>query len=249
MFPGLRLGYMVVPAHLIDAFKAVRRITDTHPPMIAQPALAEFVAAGHLAQHIRRMRALYAERQRRFLDAARDILRPAPRPRAGRGRHAPRGLPAPGVDDRAVSAPPRARGIEAPALSAFYVAEAPVPGPAARLHRRHPGRAGAGPERPRRGDPQRRCGGQPSPPSEPPSGGPLPTLLAPRAEAGYPTGRGAGGGGWLDAGPRTSSGGAASSSAAAARPRATSWSSASRSSRATSTPTSMRWRPRPTCSA
>ncbi len=128
MFPGLRLGYMVVPKHLVDTFMAVRRITDTHPPMIAQPALAEFVAAGHLAQHIRRMRALYAERQKRFLERAAAILGPlldlAP---AEAGMHLVGFLP-PGIDDRAVSEAARARGIEAPALSAFYVAEAPRPG-------------------------------------------------------------------------------------------------------------------------
>ncbi len=128
MFPGLRLGYMVVPAHLVDAFMAVRRITDTHPPMIAQPALAEFVAAGHLAQHIRRMRSLYAERQRLFLDKAQDILGPlldlSP---SETGMHLV-GFLQPGTDDRAVSQAARERGIEAPPLSGFYVAEAPRPG-------------------------------------------------------------------------------------------------------------------------
>ncbi len=128
MFPGLRLGYMVVPAHLVDAFMAVRRITDTHPPMIAQPALAEFVAAGHLAQHIRRMRSLYAERQRLFLDKAQDILGPlldlSP---SETGMHLV-GFLQPGTDDHAVSEAARERGIEAPPLSGFYVAEAPRPG-------------------------------------------------------------------------------------------------------------------------
>lgn len=125
MFPGLRLGYMVVPEHLVDAFVAVRRVSDTHPPMLAQPALAEFIADGSLAQHIRRMRALYAERQARFLVLARELLdgllelRPSEA-----GMHLVGWLPS-WVDDRAVSAAAAGLGIEAPALSSFYRHEPP----------------------------------------------------------------------------------------------------------------------------
>jgi GntR family transcriptional regulator/MocR family aminotransferase len=128
MFPGLRLGYMVVPAHLVEAFAAVRRITDTHPPMLAQPALAEFVADGRLAQHIRRMRALYAERQARFLELAREIVGPilelAP---AEAGMHLVGLLPAE-FDDRLVAAEAARRGVEAPPLSAYYRGRPPRPG-------------------------------------------------------------------------------------------------------------------------
>ncbi|MDX6750818.1 PLP-dependent aminotransferase family protein [Geminicoccaceae bacterium 1502E] len=128
MFPGLRLGYMVVPDHLVDIFAAVRRMTDTHPPMIAQPALAEFIAGGHLAAHIRRMRALYAERQQLFLEVCSNglaehlELQPAEAGMhlVGSLRH--------GLDDRAVSRAARRRGIEAPALSAFYRSVAPRSG-------------------------------------------------------------------------------------------------------------------------
>jgi GntR family transcriptional regulator/MocR family aminotransferase len=120
MFPGLRLGYMVVPAHLVDAFTAVRRMTDTHPPMIVQPALAEFIADGHLAQHIRRMRALYSERQQTFMAIARPILgERLMLQSAEAGMHLVGRLPA-GVDDMAVAREARRRDVEAPALSAFY---------------------------------------------------------------------------------------------------------------------------------
>lgn len=128
MFPALRLGYMVVPAHLVDAFAAVRRITDTHPPMLAQPALAEFVADGRLAQHIRRMRALYAERQARFLELAREILGSALELRpAEAGMHLV-GWLSPGIDDRAVAEAAARRGVEAPPLSAHYRGRPPRPG-------------------------------------------------------------------------------------------------------------------------
>ncbi|MDW8123424.1 MAG: PLP-dependent aminotransferase family protein [Geminicoccaceae bacterium] len=120
MFPGLRLGYMVVPEHLVDAFVAVRRASDTHPPMLAQPALAEFIADGSLAQHIRRMRALYAERRARFLALVRELLEGWLEPRPSEaGMHLVGFLPE-GIDDRAVSAQAARLGIEAPALSTFY---------------------------------------------------------------------------------------------------------------------------------
>lgn len=128
LFPSLRLGYMVVPAHLVDAFAAVRRISDTHPPMLAQPALAEFVADGRLAQHIRRMRALYAERQARFLELAAAIVGPdlelAP---SEAGMHLVGWLPK-GLDDRAVAAEAARLGVEAPPLSAHYRGRPPRPG-------------------------------------------------------------------------------------------------------------------------
>ncbi len=69
MFPGLRIGYIVVPEPLIDAFRSVRRLLDSHPSAVPQAALADFMTDGYLTAHIRRMRALYAERQQALLDA------------------------------------------------------------------------------------------------------------------------------------------------------------------------------------
>ena len=120
MFPGLRLGYMVVPKHLVSAFKAVRRLTDTHPSTLAQPALAEFIEDGSLAAHVRRTRALYAERQTMLIDALERRLhdRITVRPSQA-GMHLVAGLPD-GTDDRRLSAAARRYGVEAPALSSYF---------------------------------------------------------------------------------------------------------------------------------
>lgn len=70
-FPSLRLGYLVVPSRLQ---KAVARVLLQLGPKAAlhlQPVLAEFIAGGSFATHIRRMRRLYAERQKALLDALR----------------------------------------------------------------------------------------------------------------------------------------------------------------------------------
>jgi GntR family transcriptional regulator/MocR family aminotransferase len=62
LFPSLRLGYIVVPLDLVDRFLAIRRAMDLGPPTFFQEVLADFIAEGHFARHIRRMRVLYAER-------------------------------------------------------------------------------------------------------------------------------------------------------------------------------------------
>lgn len=63
LFPSLRLGYVIVPPDLVDAFVAARWISDRSSPQVEQAALADFIQEGHLASHIRRMRTLYMERR------------------------------------------------------------------------------------------------------------------------------------------------------------------------------------------
>jgi GntR family transcriptional regulator / MocR family aminotransferase len=74
MFPSLRLAYLVAPPQLADAFRRLRAALDDQPSMVAQPALAELFRSGHLAAHVRRMRQIYAARQRAFLAAAEEHL-------------------------------------------------------------------------------------------------------------------------------------------------------------------------------
>jgi GntR family transcriptional regulator/MocR family aminotransferase len=120
MFPGLRIGYMVVPEHLVDAFLAVRAMVDAHPSSIAQAALADFITEGFLGAHIRRMRQLYAERQAALIEAFHtrfgERLALAP---AAAGMHLVARL-APSSDDRRVARRAAEAGVETPALSYYY---------------------------------------------------------------------------------------------------------------------------------
>lgn len=68
LFPSLRLGYLVVPPGLVDAFGAARWLADRHSPLLEQAVLADFIEDGHFARHIRQMRTLYAERQAAVVD-------------------------------------------------------------------------------------------------------------------------------------------------------------------------------------
>ncbi len=63
LFPSLRVGYIVVPHDLIQQFVAVRLASDLFPPHLYQAALADLMAQGHFARHIRRTRQLYRERR------------------------------------------------------------------------------------------------------------------------------------------------------------------------------------------
>jgi len=74
LHPGLRLGYLVVPAGAVDAFAAARSVGDRHPPLFDQAVVADFLDQGHFVRHLRRMRRLYAERQQALVEAARRSL-------------------------------------------------------------------------------------------------------------------------------------------------------------------------------
>jgi GntR family transcriptional regulator/MocR family aminotransferase len=62
LFPSLRLGYLVVPSDLVDQVAAIKSITNRHAPTLDQAVLSDFIAEGHFARHLRRMREVYAER-------------------------------------------------------------------------------------------------------------------------------------------------------------------------------------------
>jgi len=63
LFPSLRLGYIVIPADLVDRFISVRQAMDIGPPEFFQHVIADFMNEGHFARHLRRMRALYREQR------------------------------------------------------------------------------------------------------------------------------------------------------------------------------------------
>lgn len=55
-FPALRLGYLVLPKHLAQAFAQRRALDMRHSEVSSQWVMAEFMARGHFQRHIRRMR-------------------------------------------------------------------------------------------------------------------------------------------------------------------------------------------------
>ena len=119
LYPGLRLGFLVLPDSLVDHFVAKRRFIDFHPPMLLQAALADFIEDGHFNRHIRRLRKAYGERAEALsyhFDRQANGLARLTKPQAG--MHSVAWLPS-HADDKAISRLAARNGIEARALS-FY---------------------------------------------------------------------------------------------------------------------------------
>jgi GntR family transcriptional regulator / MocR family aminotransferase len=74
LFPGLRIGYLVLPSDLVDSFAAAKSVLNRHAPPFEQTVLCDFMLEGHFERHLRRMREVYAERLSTLLDAAKRKL-------------------------------------------------------------------------------------------------------------------------------------------------------------------------------
>ena len=74
LFPALRVGYVVLPAPLIDFFLGFRYRTDFRNSSFDQAVLCDFITDGHLARHLRRMRNLYAVRLASLREVSRQHL-------------------------------------------------------------------------------------------------------------------------------------------------------------------------------
>ncbi|MFC3076117.1 MocR-like pyridoxine biosynthesis transcription factor PdxR [Shinella pollutisoli] len=126
LFPGLRLGYAVLPDPLLAAVTALRARTDRSPPTLAEAALADLLDEGHFAAHLRRARRrMQAARDALVagLSASRELAVTVP----DQGLHLVVGLPA-DLADTAAAALAREVGLGARALSAMAVTEGPRQG-------------------------------------------------------------------------------------------------------------------------
>lgn len=70
--PLLRVGFLVAPPELVDAFRSAKRLTDRHTPSLEQAALAGFIQAGAYERHVRRLRRKNAQRRAALLGALDD---------------------------------------------------------------------------------------------------------------------------------------------------------------------------------
>src|ERR1700731_1268412 len=74
LFPGLRLGYAVVPHALLPDSINARYLIDRQPPSLLQTVVAEFMRQGHFGAHIRRMRQVYHEQRDALVRRAPEYL-------------------------------------------------------------------------------------------------------------------------------------------------------------------------------
>ena len=69
--PGLRLGWLALPAALVSDVVAVKSLTDRSTSSLDQLTLAEFINSGHYDRQVRRSRLAYRQRRDRLVDALR----------------------------------------------------------------------------------------------------------------------------------------------------------------------------------
>jgi len=123
LFPALRIGYLIVPPHLADAFTAALRNTGMAPAAVIQAALADFIAEGHFAAHVRRMRHLYAERRACLIAALEDDLAPWLRVAPGEGGLQLAALMHPRADDLAAARAADQVDVSVTPLSNYFLGE------------------------------------------------------------------------------------------------------------------------------
>jgi GntR family transcriptional regulator/MocR family aminotransferase len=126
--PGLRLGWLVVPGHLIGAVTAAKESDDLGTPVVEQLALADFLERGQLDRHLRRTRSIYRARRDALVVALERLLPDCPPAGVAAGLHLVVHLPA-GTDEQAVLDAARSRGLGLSGISEHRV----EPGPPALL--------------------------------------------------------------------------------------------------------------------
>jgi GntR family transcriptional regulator/MocR family aminotransferase len=121
LFPPLRVGWIVAPPALIEALVAAKWLADRQTSTLDQQVLADFIAEGDFARHLRRSRALYGRRRALLEEAVHRFLPPSCR-LGGEpaGLQTPLYLP-PGTDELAVVRAAAARGVGVYPLGPCFV--------------------------------------------------------------------------------------------------------------------------------
>lgn len=122
VMPGMRLGWLIVPPQLVDAVKRAQKTMGLSVNTQVQSGMAEFMATGHFARHLRAAARTYHARMLLLTDALRDRL----------GNHVDVSMPdgglqvllrfGPDIDDRAVEQRLWSMGYHVIALSRLCLA-------------------------------------------------------------------------------------------------------------------------------
>ena len=115
--PALRLGWLVLPEHLVDAVLAAKGEREAWAGVLDQLTLAEFIAAGAYDKHIRRMRQRYRRRRDVLVQALAERAPHVVPTGVAAGLHAVLRLP-PGTEKSAVKAAAW-QGLALDGLAAF----------------------------------------------------------------------------------------------------------------------------------
>jgi len=121
LYPGLRMGYMVVPDNLVDSFRTGVAELYREGQLMQQAVLTEFILDGHLTSHVRRMRGLYGERRELLINAIRERFGETLSVRGDEaGLHFVLDLPD-SADDRTIAASALSAGVVTRPLDNYYL--------------------------------------------------------------------------------------------------------------------------------
>jgi GntR family transcriptional regulator/MocR family aminotransferase len=118
--PGLRLGWLVLPAHLVEPIAQAKLMADVHTGALDQLTLAELIRCGTYDRHIRRCRLVYQRRRERLVAALRRRVPEAHVAGVAAGLQALVALPEGQAEAAAVAAAAE-RGLAVEGLSAFAI--------------------------------------------------------------------------------------------------------------------------------
>jgi GntR family transcriptional regulator / MocR family aminotransferase len=121
LYPGIKIGYMVVPTALAESFRSALYDLQRPGQLTVQAALADFIERGYFITHIRRLRQAYAERRELLVGALNSQLgKTAPITSQAAGLHLVVRLPD-GCDDQRVEALAAEQGTTVRALSRYFI--------------------------------------------------------------------------------------------------------------------------------
>jgi GntR family transcriptional regulator/MocR family aminotransferase len=121
LFPSLRIAYLVLPPELVESFTRALGELFREGQTLQQAALASFIAEGHYATHIRRMRGIYSARRARLIQAiGAEFGERLPILGGDAGLHLVLGLPE-GADDRRLVRDALRAGITTRPLSLYSI--------------------------------------------------------------------------------------------------------------------------------
>ena len=124
--PCLRLGWLLVPASLIDAVKAEQLRWNEGSPRIDQNALAAFIKAGDYDRHLRSMRRIYRARRDVLMQAIGEYLPEAEPKGIAAGLHVTLHLPR-RVDEAKLCRTVAKRGVAIEGMTKYRLSRAGPP--------------------------------------------------------------------------------------------------------------------------
>ncbi|WP_371528274.1 PLP-dependent aminotransferase family protein [Streptomyces sp. NBC_01283] len=125
--PGVRLGWLVLPEHLIDGVLAAKGEREAWASVIDQLTLADLIESGHYDRHIRRMRQRYRNRRDQLVSALATHAPHISPTGVAAGLHAVLRLP-PGTEQSTAKAAAW-QGLALEGLAGFRHPEATMPAP------------------------------------------------------------------------------------------------------------------------